>query len=156
MLGTSSPPVRWIASRIARASALNADSALFKGYTGISPVPSPRATINWNGPVVVVLTPQDVDMEGHARSNGERVEYVGDHLRREVADLFALQVQVRHAIRPRADIDDRPRQGLNDASWWWLRSEFAPNHGQRIAVPHPRARTQCRNGGCRAPRREPA
>lgn len=49
--------------------------------------------------MVVVLAPQDVHMEGHASCDCERIEYVRDHLRREVADLFALQLQVRHAVR---------------------------------------------------------
>lgn len=67
-------------------------------------------------PVVVVLTPQDVDVKGHARRDRERVKYVGDHLRREIADLFALQLEIRHAVRPRADVDDCPRQRLDGAS----------------------------------------
>lgn len=55
---------------------------------------------------MIVLPPQDVDMEGGARGDGEGVEDVGDHLRGELADLFALEPELGDAVGARANVDD--------------------------------------------------
>jgi hypothetical protein len=62
--------------------------------------------------VVVVLAAQDVYMQRAARRHGEGMEYVREHLCREITDLFASDAQVGHAIWARADIDDRARKSL--------------------------------------------
>ena len=59
--------------------------------------------------MVVVLPSEHVDMECDPSGDGERVEYVREHLSREVADLLPLQLQVRHAVRTRADVNDGAR-----------------------------------------------
>ncbi len=41
-------------------------------------------------PVMVVLATQNVHMQRAPRRHGEGVEYVREHLRREIADLFAF------------------------------------------------------------------
>ena len=114
MLGTSSPPVRSIAWRIARANALNAASALTVEivHQYLAPQQTNRDTL-----VMVVLPAEHVDVQCHAGGDGERVEDVREHLRSEVPDLLALQLQVRHAVRARADVDDRPRQRLPNARY---------------------------------------
>ena len=48
--------------------------------------------------MVVVLAAEHVDVKRHAGRHGERVEDVREHLRREVPDLLALQLQVRNAV----------------------------------------------------------
>ena len=52
-----------------------------------------------HAPVVVVLATEHVDVECYSRSNRERVENVRQHLSGEVPDLFALEFQIRHAVR---------------------------------------------------------
>lgn len=66
--------------------------------------------------MVVVLAAEDVDVERDAGSDRERVEDVREHLRREVPDLLALQPEVRHAVRARADVDHRARECLYNES----------------------------------------
>lgn len=66
-------------------------------------------------PVVVVLAAQDVYMQRAPRRHGEGVEYVGEHLCRKITDLFALEAQVGHAIRTRADVNDCTRKSLSQA-----------------------------------------
>lgn len=95
MLGTSLPPVRSTASRIARARALKEASALHEidayGCTCESAAGGP-----WKGRkikggrrgsrglhVVVVDTPDGVDVKRDARGGGERLEDVRDHLGRD-------------------------------------------------------------------------
>ena len=78
MLGTSSPPVLSMASRIARARALKADSALDAMCEAVSPN-------NWEDlppytPVVIVLSTEDVYVQCRPRRHGERVKDVGEHL----------------------------------------------------------------------------
>lgn len=75
MLGTSLPPVRSMAWRMARARALKADSAL--GYHQHSRREVEGAIEDI--PVVVVLSAEDVDMECSPRGDGEGVEDVGNH-----------------------------------------------------------------------------
>ena len=48
--------------------------------------------------MVVVLTAEDVDVKRRATGDRERVENVREHLRREVPDLLALELQVRNAV----------------------------------------------------------
>ena len=57
--------------------------------------------------MVIVLTAKYVDMQCNTRRDGERIEDVGNHLRREVADFFSFQTETRKTVRTRADIDDR-------------------------------------------------
>ena len=95
MLGTSSPPVRSIAWRIASASALKADSALRRIKYGQTC--GMRSEVGLL--VVIIFASQYIDVQSYASGDCERVEDVWEHLRREVANLFALQLQVRHAIR---------------------------------------------------------
>jgi hypothetical protein len=85
-----------MAWRMARARALKADSALWTVMSDLAHLTSPeRISI----PVVVVLATQDVYMQRAPRCHGKRIKYVREHLRREIADLFALDTQVSHAIR---------------------------------------------------------
>ena len=62
---------------------------------------------------MVVLTAQNVYMQCAPRRHGERVEYVRNHFCREVADLFAFDAQVGHAVRTRANVDNRARKSLS-------------------------------------------
>lgn len=64
-------------------------------------------------PVVVVLSPEHVDVKGDARGLRERLEHVRDHLGREVANLFPLQLQVAAEVRPRGNVKDGAREGLH-------------------------------------------
>ena len=62
--------------------------------------------------MVVVLAAQDVYVQRAPRRHGKRVEYVRKHLCREVPNLFALDAQVGHAVRARANVDNRARKSL--------------------------------------------
>jgi len=62
--------------------------------------------------VVVVLSPDDVDVEGDAGTLGERLEDVRDHLARQVSDLLALELQVAAEVRPRRDVQHRASERL--------------------------------------------
>lgn len=64
--------------------------------------------------MVIVLSFEDIDMEGRARGDGEGVEDVGDHLRGELADLFALKAELGDAVGTRADVDDGSGECLCD------------------------------------------
>lgn len=78
MLGTSLLPVLLIASRIASASALNADSDLTKAELGGQLL----IPYGFEGvPVMVILAPEAVNMKRHPSGDGKRVENMGDHLR---------------------------------------------------------------------------
>jgi len=55
-------------------------------------------------------------MQRAARCHGEGMEYVREHLRREITDLVALDAQVGHAIWARADVDNRARKSLVERS----------------------------------------
>jgi hypothetical protein len=57
------------------------------------------------GAVVVVLTADAVNVDGDASCLGERLQAVGDHLARQVAELLALQSQLHHGVRPVRQID---------------------------------------------------
>ena len=63
-------------------------------------------------PVMVVLAAQDVSVQSTARRHGEGVEYVREHLCREITDLFALDAEVGDAIWARADVNNRTRKSL--------------------------------------------
>ncbi len=54
--------------------------------------------------MMVVLPAEHVDMQRHARRDGERVEDVREHLRREVPDLFAFDAEVGDAEGAGADV----------------------------------------------------
>ena len=62
--------------------------------------------------MVIVRAPQNVDVQRAAGRHGEGVEDVREHLRAEVADLFALDAEIGKAVWARADVDDCPRQSL--------------------------------------------
>lgn len=82
VLGTSSESSLWIASRIASASALNADSALRTSY--ISTVPKREGTPSEQRSdvlVVVVLSSNYVDVQRDSRPLCKGLEDVGNHLR---------------------------------------------------------------------------
>jgi hypothetical protein len=64
-------------------------------------------------PVVVVLAAQDIYMQRAPGCHCEGIEYVREHLRREITDLFALDTQVSHAIGTRADVDNCARKSLS-------------------------------------------
>ena len=68
-----------------------------------------------NIPMMVVFTAQDIHMQRHTGRHGKRVEDVREHLRGEVPDLLAFDAEVAHAVRARADVDDRAREGLYEA-----------------------------------------
>ena len=120
VLGTSSEPSVWTASRIASASALNADSDLRARTraTCVSArfqesVPYRReGEEGHDALVVVVLSPEDIDVERDAGALGERLEHVRDHLGRQVADLLALELQVAAEVGARRDVEDGAREGL--------------------------------------------
>lgn len=65
--------------------------------------------------MVVVEAPQDVDMERDASCLGERVEYVRNHLTREVANLFPLELKVAAKVRSGGDVEDCSCEGLDNA-----------------------------------------
>lgn len=50
-------------------------------------------------PVMVIFASEDIDMECHTRRHRERVEDVRDHLCREIANFFSLELQVSNAVR---------------------------------------------------------
>jgi hypothetical protein len=93
VLGTSSLPVRDVASFSAKASALKADSDLHK-------VSSHDVYTAVDVPVVVVLSPKAVDVQRDVGCYRERMEDVRDHLARQVADLFPFLVGRVNAISP--------------------------------------------------------
>lgn len=83
---------------------------------------------------MVVLAAEDVDVERDAGALRKRLEDVRDHLAREVADLFALELQVAAEVRARRDVEDGAREGLR----WAVR----PTAGQRTAPPREQPREQ--------------
>lgn len=109
VLGTSSPPVRVIASLIARARALKADSALYaisvQKFCIFIKIRHP--------PVVIVVSAKNIDVQRNSSRYCEGVKDVGEHLGREVSYLLAFDTQICHTERPRADVNDRAREGLN-------------------------------------------
>lgn len=125
MLGTSPVSSRWIASRIASARALKAASDLWNkdnqydsfctrwGCARGQEHERKRQKRGKDAPVVVVLSPKHVDVEGDARGLRERLEHVRDHLGREVANLFPLQLQVAAEVGSRGDVEDGAREGLH-------------------------------------------
>ena len=55
---------------------------------------------------MVVLPTQDIDMQGNTSSDGERMEYVWEHLGGEVSNLLALHFEICNAVRPSRDVND--------------------------------------------------
>lgn len=94
---------------MANASALNADSALYSHNS--TNIPVTHSTVKYP-PVMIILTSENVDVQRHPGGHGKGVEDMGEHLRREVSQLLALDTEVRDAVRSGADIYDRPRQRL--------------------------------------------
>lgn len=66
--------------------------------------------------VMIVLSPNHVDVQRHACSHGKRVEDVRQHLRGEVANLLSLQLQVCDAEWTGRDVDDCPSERLTSFS----------------------------------------
>lgn len=62
--------------------------------------------------MVVIVTPQTVDMQGDPRRLGEALQAVGDHLGAEVTNLLALEAEVDHAVGSIGEVDDGPAEGL--------------------------------------------
>lgn len=58
---------------------------------------------------MIILPAQNVDMQCNPGSDGKRVEDMGDHLRRQVANLFSLEAEVRDTVGAGADVDDCTR-----------------------------------------------
>ena len=50
--------------------------------------------------MVIVLSAQDVDVQRDASRDGEGIEDVREHLRGEIADLLALELEVGNAVWP--------------------------------------------------------
>ena len=57
--------------------------------------------------VVIVLPSEHIDVQSHARSDREGVEDMRKHLRREVPDLLALELQVRNAVWTSGYVNNR-------------------------------------------------
>ncbi|KAH6611547.1 hypothetical protein Trco_001567 [Trichoderma cornu-damae] len=64
------------------------------------------------GPVVVVVAPQAVDVQGDAGGLGEALQAVGDHLCAELAEELAPEAQVDDGVGPVGEVDDGSREGL--------------------------------------------
>lgn len=57
-------------------------------------------------PVMVILTPQYINVKGDTRSNRKRVENMWYHLSGQLANLFPLQMEICDAVRTSADINN--------------------------------------------------
>lgn len=64
------------------------------------------------GPVVVVLAPDAVDVEGDAGALGKGLHAVGDHFAAEVADALAAEAEVDDGVRAVGEVDDGAGEGL--------------------------------------------
>ena len=62
--------------------------------------------------MVVVLAPDDINVECDAGCLGEALEHVGNHLCRKVSDLFSHELKVATEIRSRRNVEDRSRESL--------------------------------------------
>jgi hypothetical protein len=93
---------------------------------------------------MIVLTAQDVYVQCAPRRHGERVEYVRNHLCREVANLFAFEAQFGHAVRARANVDDRARKSLS----YVRRDACLQQEDRHIDLPHRAEQSQCRSDEC--------
>ncbi len=107
VLGTSSPPVRSIACRIASASALKADSDLKQRDESSCGCPSEVLL-----PMMIILPAQNIDVQCHAGRDGERVKDMRDHLRRQVPYFLPFQAELGNAVWSRANVDDCSRKSL--------------------------------------------
>lgn len=63
-------------------------------------------------PVVVVVAPQTVDVDGEASGLSKALYAVGDHLRAELAEELALEAQFDNGVRSVGEVDDGAREGL--------------------------------------------
>jgi hypothetical protein len=66
--------------------------------------------------VVVVVTPQAVDVQGDASGLGKALQAVGDHLSAELAEVLALEAQVNDAVGSVGKIDYGAGEGLVERS----------------------------------------
>lgn len=55
--------------------------------------------------MMVVFSPEDIDVKSNASCHCKRMEDMGDHLCREVSDLLAFQSELSDTIRTRADVN---------------------------------------------------
>ena len=56
--------------------------------------------------VMIVLPSEHVDVQSDARSDREGVEDMREHLRREVPNLLALELQIRDAVWASGYVDN--------------------------------------------------
>ena len=97
---------------MASARALNADSALDTRNKTVSVsanfdrTKKAKRAIETSSLVMVILASQYIHMQRYTRSHGKRVENVRQHFRRQVADLFAFELEVSDAIGAAGDVDD--------------------------------------------------
>lgn len=63
-------------------------------------------------PVVVVIAPQAVDVQGDAGGLGKALQTVGDHFAAELAEVLALEAQVDNGVGSVGEIDDGAGEGL--------------------------------------------
>lgn len=99
---------------------LSAQSALGAGNLSLSALNPGSSHANSHGqrlegtlsPVVVVVAPQAVDVQGDAGGLGKALQAVGDHLAAELAEVLALEAQVDDGVRAVGEIDDGAGEGL--------------------------------------------
>lgn len=63
-------------------------------------------------PMMIVFSAQYIDVKRHAGRDGERIEYVGEHLGREVSNLFSLQPEISDTEWARAYVYHCSRERL--------------------------------------------
>lgn len=99
---------------------LSAQSALGAGNLSLSALNPGSSHANSHGqrlegalsPVVVVVAPQAVDVQGDTGGLGKALQAVGDHLAAELAEVLALEAQVDDGVRAVGEIDDGAGEGL--------------------------------------------
>ena len=55
---------------------------------------------------MVILTPENIDMQSDSCCEGERLEDVREHLGGEVSNLLALHLEVCNTVRTTGDVYD--------------------------------------------------
>ena len=66
--------------------------------------------------MVVVETPDAVDVHGDASRLCEALEAVGDHLAAQLAEPLPLEAEVNDSVGPVRKVDDGAREGLVEGS----------------------------------------
>jgi hypothetical protein len=95
--------------------------------------------------VVVVLAAQDIYVQRAPGCHGEGIKYVREHLRREIADLFALDTQVSYAIGTRANVDNCARKSLSSVVRACEDLRSGKNNAETCLVERSKARTVSTN-----------